>query len=94
MEKEKNNTSCICCLKPYVRNHIFERKTILEKILFKKIKLKILHEKNWIRKTNKNCIFCQKPYVKNGIFERKTILEKNLFKKIIKLKILHEKKTE
>ena len=31
MEKEKNNTSCICCLKPYVRNDIFERKTILEK---------------------------------------------------------------
>ena len=44
---EKNNTSCICCLKPYVRNDIFERKTILKKILFKKIiKLKILHGKN------------------------------------------------
>ena len=31
MEKEKNNTSCICCLKPYVRNDFFERKTILAK---------------------------------------------------------------
>ena len=44
MEKEKNNTSCICCLKPYVRNDIFERRIIQVKHLFSKkklIKLKI-----------------------------------------------------
>ena len=46
IEKDKNNTSCIFSAKPYVKNDIFGRKTILEKNfrLKKTIKLKILHE--------------------------------------------------
>ena len=36
IEKEKNNTSCFFCLKAYVKNKIFERKTILEKNSFQK----------------------------------------------------------
>ena len=46
MEKEKYNTSCICCLKPNVKNGIFEGKIILVKLVFSKkklTKLKILH---------------------------------------------------
>ena len=44
--KIKNNTSCIFCLKPYVKNGIFEKKIILVKHVFSKrklIKFHILH---------------------------------------------------
>ena len=39
----KNNTSCIFCLKAYVKNGIFEKKTILIKLVFSKRKLIKFH---------------------------------------------------
>ena len=36
----KNNTSCIFCLKPYVKNGIFEKKIILVKLVFSKKEIK------------------------------------------------------
>ena len=35
-EKKYNNKNCIFCLKPYVRNGLFERKIILVRHLFSK----------------------------------------------------------
>ena len=87
--------------KSYVKNGIFEIKTILVKQFFfnkKLIKLKILHKKLQrliYRKIEKQQIafFFKKPYVKNGILERKAILVKHFLfkKKLFKLKILHKK---
>ena len=70
MEKEKNNASCLFCHKPYVKNGIFEKKNCSRKkfSLKKIIKLKILHEKNWIKTTKIE--FFVKNLVKNGIFEK------------------------
>ena len=38
-EKKYNNKNCIFCLKPYVRNGLFERKIILVRHLFSKKQL-------------------------------------------------------
>ena len=99
----KNNTSFIFCLKPYVKNGIFEKKIILVKLVFSKrkvIKFHIFHLKIQKQKKGKvekskttQVAFLLKTLCKKGNFERKIILVKLCFfkKKLIKFKFLHKK---
>ena len=74
----KNNTSCIFCLKPYVKNGIFEKKIILVKLVFSKrklFKIKFLHKK--IKKQKKGEIKNKK--TSRFIFLLKTLCKKRHF---------------